>query len=256
MSRRVFAISAHPDDIEFMMAGTLILLGQAGFELHYMTVANGSCGSIELDAQTISAARCQEARSAAQQIGAVYHPPLVNDLEIMYDLAILRRVAAVIRLVQPEIILTHPVVDYMEDHSNTCRLVLTAAFARGMPNFATDPPTQPADQPVTIYHALPYGLHDPMRRRVIPDFYVDIGSVISLKREMLAEHRSQRAWLRSSQGIDSYLAAMDEMAAEVGKMSGCFAHAEGWTRHLHLGFCDPQADPLAEALGEKVNQAG
>jgi hypothetical protein len=125
-----------------------------------------------------------------------------------------------------------------------------------MPNFATDPPTQPADQPVTIYHALPYGLHDPMRRRVIPDFYVDIGSVISLKREMLAEHRSQRAWLRSSQGIDSYLAAMDEMAAEVGKMSGCFAHAEGWTRHLHLGFCDPQADPLAEALGEKVNQAG
>ena len=31
MARRVFAIAAHPDDIEFMMAGTLILLGRAGY---------------------------------------------------------------------------------------------------------------------------------------------------------------------------------------------------------------------------------
>ncbi len=31
MSKRVFAIAAHPDDIEFMMAGTFILLGRAGY---------------------------------------------------------------------------------------------------------------------------------------------------------------------------------------------------------------------------------
>ena len=41
MSRTAFAVVAHPDDIEFHMAGTLLLLGQAGFELHTMTVANG-----------------------------------------------------------------------------------------------------------------------------------------------------------------------------------------------------------------------
>ena len=41
--RRVaFALAAHPDDIEFMMAGTLVLLGDAGYEIHYMNVANGS----------------------------------------------------------------------------------------------------------------------------------------------------------------------------------------------------------------------
>ena len=49
-------------------------------------------------------------------------------MEILYELKTLRRVAAVIREVKPNVILTHPPVDYMEDHTNTCRLVVTAAF--------------------------------------------------------------------------------------------------------------------------------
>ena len=36
----------------------------------------------------------------------------------------------------PEIVPTHSPADYMEDHTNSCRLAVTAAFARGMPNFA------------------------------------------------------------------------------------------------------------------------
>lgn len=30
-----------------------------------------------------------------------------------------------------------------------------------------------------------------------------------------------------------------------------FEYAEGWTRHLHLGFCGEQDDPLREALDEE-----
>jgi hypothetical protein len=43
---------------------------------------------------------------------------------------------------------------------------------------------------------------------------------------------------------------MHDQAREVGEMSGRFQYAEGWRRRLHLGFCDPDADPLATALGE------
>ena len=43
--KHAFAVAAHPDDIEFVMAGTLILLRRAGYELHYMNIANGCCGS-------------------------------------------------------------------------------------------------------------------------------------------------------------------------------------------------------------------
>ena len=61
-------------------------------------------------------------------------------MEIFYDLPTLARLAAVMREVAPEILLTHPPADYMEDHMNACRLAVTAAFAREMPNFPTDPP--------------------------------------------------------------------------------------------------------------------
>ena len=39
------AVFAHPDDIELTAAGTLVRLQRAGYQIHYMTVANGSCGS-------------------------------------------------------------------------------------------------------------------------------------------------------------------------------------------------------------------
>ena len=36
---------AHPDDAEFLCAGTLIRLAQAGWEVHIATVAAGDCGT-------------------------------------------------------------------------------------------------------------------------------------------------------------------------------------------------------------------
>ena len=44
---------------------------------------------------------------------------------------------------------------------------------------------------------------------------------------------------------------MDAHAAEAGRVSGKFLLAEGWTRHLHLGFSSVDDDPLAEVLGDR-----
>ena len=41
----VLAVGCHPDDIEFMMGGTLFLLKEAGCDCHYMNVAHGNCGT-------------------------------------------------------------------------------------------------------------------------------------------------------------------------------------------------------------------
>ena len=41
---------------------------------------------------------------------------------------LLRRVAAVVRKARPRIVLTHSPEDYMEDHMNTCRLVVTVSW--------------------------------------------------------------------------------------------------------------------------------
>ena len=243
------AIAAHPDDIEFGMAGTLRLLGDAGWEIHCLNLSTGNCGSMELSPARTRAVRRREAQEAARILGARWHPPLGDDLEILYDLRTLRRLAAVVRAVKPSIVLTHSPQDYMEDHMNTCRLAVTAAFARGMPNFRTSPARRAVAGDVTIYHAMPHGLRDGLRRRVGPGAFVYTTSVHAPKRAALAAHASQKSWLDASQGMDSYLLAMDAMSLAVGKMSGRFRHAEGWRRHLHLGFSASDSDPLADALG-------
>jgi len=244
------AIGAHPDDIEFYMAGTLLLLQQAGWEIHYLNLANGSCGSQVYSAARARAVRRAEARRAARRLGAHWHPSLCDDLEILYTLPLLRRLAAVIRQVRPGVILTHPPVDYMEDHTNTCRLVVTAAFAHAMPNFRSVPPRPTADYDITIYHCIPHSLRDPLRRRVVPEAFVNTTSVQDRKRAALAEHQSQQAWLDASQGMNSFLAKADADARLVGRLSGRFRFAEGWWRHLHYGFSGAEADPLRAALGK------
>lgn len=248
MPKRVFAVAAHPDDIEFVMAGTLIRLREAGFELHYINLADGCCGSTEYDAVSAARIRREEAMAACESIGAVFHDSLAHDLEVFYNRPTLLRLSAIMREVAPDIVLTHSPVDYMEDHTNTCRLAVTAAFARGMPNFPVEPPRPAVSQPVTVYHAQPHGNQTPLGEAVVPGLAIDITSVMPQKTAMLACHASQKRWLDESQGLDSYLHTMQELSAEVGRMSGRYAYAEGWRRHLHLGFCDAGADPLYAAL--------
>jgi LmbE family N-acetylglucosaminyl deacetylase len=242
------AIGAHPDDIEFSMAGTLLLLARAGYQTHYLNLASGHCGSRQHPAGRLRVLRRAEAREAACILGATFHASLVDDLEILYELKTLRRLAAILREVKPWVVLTHSPQDYMEDHMNACRLAVTAAFSMGMPNFKTAPPRSAVSVQATIYHAMPHGLRDGLRRRVVPGAFVNTTSVHSTKLAALAAHRSQQDWLDASQGMNSYLQSMDDMSRLVGRMSRRFPRAEGWRRHLHLGFSATEMDPLREAL--------
>ena len=244
-----FAVAAHPDDIEFMMAGTLLLLGEAGYELHTMNICNGSCGTADEGREAIIARRTEEARDAAKTLGATFHEPLVDDIDLFYERSVLRRLGSVMREVAPAILLVPSPNDYMEDHANASRVAVTAAFCRGMRNFPVEPARPPIQNDVTLYHALPWGLRDSLRHKVAAGQYVDISTVLDTKRAALACHKSQKEWLDASQGLDSYLTAMEEMSREVGLLSGCFDYAEGWRRHLHLGFRGEDADPLTEVLG-------
>ena len=249
MKKTAFAIACHPDDIEFMMAGTLIKLQEAGYEIHYMNVANGSLGTNQFDYKTIVAMRREEARNAAKVIGAVFHESLVDDLEVYYERATLERLVPVIREVAPEIILTHGPYDYMEDHINTGRLAVSAAFCRGMTNFKCNPPHPAVDGNVAVYHSMPHSLRDQLRRPVIPGIFVNIGSTIEQKKQMLSCHKSQKECLDSSQGNNAYLIDMTDKGRYFGTMSKRYEFAEGWIRHNGVGFCGPDDNPLLAALG-------
>jgi N-acetylglucosamine malate deacetylase 1 len=243
---RAFAIAAHPDDIEFMMAGTLLMLKRIGYEIHYMNIGSGNCGSTVHDYDTIKEIRLREGRKAAEILGAHFHAPFRDDMEIMYDLKTLKHVAAIVRDVKPDIVLTHSPADYMEDHTNTCRLAVSAAFARGMRNFTTAPPRRAAEYDCVVYHALPHSLTDSLRRVIIPGVFVNTAPVFETKMEALKAHESQHDWLGVSQKLNSYLQTMKDLSLQVGDMSGKFMHAEGWRRHLHYGFSESHADPMTQ----------
>lgn len=245
MANVALAIAAHPDDIEFVMAGTLLRLRDTGYEIHYMNLSTGNCGSTVYDAAQTTAIRLGEAQNAAAILGASFHPPICDDFEIMYSKEMLKQVAEIIRKVRPNVVLTHSPVDYMEDHMNTSRLAVTAAFIRGIANYPTENPPG-GNYNCAVYHAVPHGLKGPLGQRVMPEIFVDTTSVHAQKLEALRAHQSQQEWLESSQKMNSYLLAMEDFSSKLGVMSGEFQHAEGWRKHFHLGFSEADYDPLRE----------
>lgn len=253
----VLAAATHPDDIEFCFAGTLLLLRNAGCGIHMWNLANGCCGSTRYNREKTARLRLAEAKASAASAGAELHAPLFDDLEIFYDRPSLARVAAVVREVHPQIILTHSLHDYMEDHQNVARLIVTAAFSMGMPNFRTDPEQPSCEGPVRIYHAAPHGLRDGLENLFCPNILIDIASVLDLKQKMLSCHRSQSDWLETSQGMSvlaEEMIAMSREAAGLGGAKGRYEFAEGWRRHSHLGFCPAGFDPLPMLLKDFTSQ--
>jgi len=245
------AIAAHPDDIEFVMAGTLLLLKEAGWEIHCLNVTDGNMGSTVMNAAQTARVRSKEAQASAKLMRAKWHAPFCPDLGVFYTEKNIRRVCAVVREAKPTVILTHALADYMEDHMITARLAVSGAFARGIPNYRSTPQRPPTLEPCVIYHAMPHGQCTPTRVPVTPEICVDTTSVHTAKREALACHQSQKQWLDETQGMDSYLVTMDTFSRRLGKQTRKFTHAEGWTRHLHFGFGAEEDDPLRDVLGRK-----
>jgi LmbE family N-acetylglucosaminyl deacetylase len=255
---KVFAVGAHPDDVEFNMAGTLSLLVKAGFEPHMMNVARSNLDSNELPEAEITRIRRREAERSAEVIGATYHPPIVDDLMIFYEDKLLRQMTAVVREIRPTIVLLPSPNDYMEDHTNTCRLVVSACFVRAMRHYVTDPAREPTEQDVYLYHAQPHLNRDGMRHLVIPDLFVNITSEMETKLKMLGCHESQRQWLDETQGLDDYLSSMQHSSEEVARLSGQpgWMCAEGFRQHSHVGFSASDRDLLSEMLGALVKRRG
>jgi LmbE family N-acetylglucosaminyl deacetylase len=244
----VLAAVAHPDDLEFLFAGTLLLLQQSGCDIHMWNLLDGSCGSTEYSAAETVRIRAEEAARSATLAKATLHSSLFPDLGVFYDKPSLAAVSAKVREIRPQIILTHSPSDYMEDHQNVCRLITTAAFSRGMPNFSTSPARLPYGDNVRIYHAPPHGLHDQLGEPFRADFLCEISSVMETKKELLACHRSQFAWLDSSQGMNSPLHEMELLCRTIASWGDDMKLAEAWRKHSHLGFCPPEFDPLSDLL--------
>ena len=252
---RVLAIHAHPDDVEFQCAGTLALLAQAGHRIAIASMTPGDCGSRDLKPEEIARIRRGEGQQAAELIGATYECLEFRDLSIVIDNDAKRRVTEAIRRHRPHIVLTAPPVDYMGDHEATSRLVRDACFNASCPNYTTRQwdPAPATDGIPHLYYVDPIEGVDYWGEPVAPHFYVDISETFDQKRDMLACHDSQRAWLRAQHGVDEYLDSQYRWSTARGAEIGV-PFAEAFRQHR--GHPYPGDNRLEQLLGPLVKVHG
>ena len=252
---RVLALMAHPDDIEFTCAGTLVLLRRAGWDVHLATMTAGDLGSATLSRAAIARIRKKEAAASAKLLDADYTCLGFADLTLVYNETTKRRVSALLRLVRPDLVIVPSPVDYMADHEETPRIVREAAFASTIRNWKASlggrRPRPCAKLPAILY-ADPIDNVDHFGRRVAASLVVDITGSMDLKEEMLARHDSQRSWLRHQHGEDEYLLWMRRVGADRARDFGRrgVKYAEGFRPHLGHGF--PREDHLTATLGKRL----
>jgi len=254
--RRVLAVGAHPDDVEIMCSGTLIALHQLGHEVHVASLTLGDCGSVELSAEEICSIRHREAMKACEVLGATYHHLGFNDLCIFNDDNSNRRVTALLREVNPSLVITHSPNDYMSDHEITSLLVRNACFNASIPNYKTKVREVSCTLKIPyLYYAQAMEGIDIFGKKITPQFYVDISGLMEQKLEMLACHESQRSWLRAHHGMDEYIDSMRRFSSSLGKRASIVSerpitYAEAFRQHC--GHAYPNDNVIATFLPEGV----
>jgi len=192
---RALVISAHPDDPEFGAAGTVALWTQAGAEVTYVIVSDGSKGSADpqMTSQQLAAIRKREQQAAADVLGVKQVLFLDYPDGGIYNTPELRRdIVEQIRRYRPEVLVTHDPTSYIvdntyinhPDHRAVGSTTLDAVFplARDRLNF-----------PEHLAQGLePYSVLDIFLVFTNePNFWVDISSTVDKKVAALREHCSQ-----------------------------------------------------------------
>jgi LmbE family N-acetylglucosaminyl deacetylase len=247
--RTVLAVGAHPDDVEFLCAGTLALLHARGWIVECATMTAGDGGTTTKSREEISAIRKKEASASAALLEGKYHCLECDDIFITYDRPTLLKVIRLVRKVRPEIVFTMSPEDYMVDHEMTSTLVRAACFSAGIKNIETDEVAAFTSIP-HLYYADPIEGKDLLGRAIYPTTIVDVTGTREKKEEMFLCHESQRSWLNAHHKLDDALASIRALSSGRGKIAGV-PYGEGFRQHL--GHAYPQGNILKEELRDLVH---
>lgn len=252
MNTVALAVLAHPDDAEFLCAGTLIRLKrEKGWDIHVASMTPGDCGSAVHKPDDIARIRRAEGAAAAHSIGGVYHCVEERDLRVMYNDRALEKVVRLLNQIRPSVVFTHSPDDYHLDHEQTSKIVRAATFAAPIANFLHHRPGAAELQPPLehiphLYYCDPVEGTDAFGNRIIPSFRIDVSGVMEDKARMLDCHESQKAWLQHHHEVSSLVGSMKEWGATQGQAAGV-AFAEGYRQHL--GHSYPKNNIVGELLG-------
>jgi LmbE family N-acetylglucosaminyl deacetylase len=212
--KRALVIAAHPDDIEFVCAGTIAKWVRAGSEVRYVLATSGDAGTHEygVTREELAKRREVEQRAAARTVGVNEVVFLgYRDGEVTPSLALRRDLVREIRRFRPEIAICF----------DPTRLYVGGSYInhpdhRAVGQAALDALSPTAAMPLSFQEQVEEGLVPYRVRHILvasthhPDTWVDIGDTIELKVQALRKHVSQL------DGRRDYEALVRQWAADTG----------------------------------------
>jgi bacillithiol biosynthesis deacetylase BshB1 len=182
MNLDVLVFSAHPDDAELSMGGTIARLSKNGFKVGLIDITRG-----ELGTRGTAETRQQEAfRSAIILKTAVRENLNIPDGNIQTDKENLVKVIIELRKYKPRIIFAPHFNDRHPDHINASRLVKEAMFSSGLPKIKTFDKEVPQDafRPKKLFYYMQTYTFE-------PSFIVDISDTFETKMKAIKCFESQ-----------------------------------------------------------------
>jgi LmbE family N-acetylglucosaminyl deacetylase len=213
---RALCIVAHPDDLEYGVAGAIARWTASGRRVSYLLVTRGEAGIDGVDPAEVGPLREAEERASAAVVGV----DTVDFLEghtdgvIEYGLPLRRDLAAAIRRIRPEVVVSINHTDTwgglsfnMADHRHVGLAALDAARDAGNRWIFTD-----AGEPWSGVRRVAFG-GSPQ-----PTHFVDLGEHLEVGIASLREHAAYIAGLGTDFDPDAFLRGN---ARAAGEAAGC-----------------------------------
>jgi LmbE family N-acetylglucosaminyl deacetylase len=223
---RVLVVTAHPDDVDFGLAGTVATWTDAGIAVSYCIVTSGDAGGFDpsVPRGEIAGIRQAEQRAAAAQVGVTDVRFLgYPDGRVEVSLDLRRDIARVIREVRPQRLVAQSPVRHMvrmpashPDHIAVGEATMCALYPDARNPFAfTD--TLGDLEAWTVPETWVTG----MERM---NHYVDVTAAFERKKAALLEHKSQiKSPAELHKLLDWWLSANAEAAGwEKGRYAEAF----------------------------------
>ncbi len=195
LPKSAMVVVAHPDDAEFMVAGTVAKWTAAGCEVTYVVITKGDKGSEdpEMTPSKLTVIREAEQRAAGQILGVTHYEFMgYPDGYLLHTLELRRDITRLIRQYRPEVVMTFDPThryfgDFYPNHPDH----------RAAGDATVDAVFPSARDRLTFPELLADGL-EPHKVAQIwmgspgqANTWVDIGETLAIKQEALKAHPSQ-----------------------------------------------------------------
>lgn len=225
----VAAIFAHPDDADFICAGTIAKFAEAGASCYYVILTNGSKGTNDpkKSREWVIKTRKREQEAAAKVLGVKEVIFLSHeDCELEANVETKGEVVRILRRLKPDVVLTFDPSRFYSIKDN----YISHTDHRAVGEIVTD-----AVFPLSHSHLMyPQHLEEGLAPHKTAElwfsnfdkasFFVDITKTFDQKIAALACHKSQIADLGETKSW------VEKWAKETGKSSKKYSLAEGFIR--------------------------